>query len=361
MTTPINKEDLVIHILNVGFGDNIVIEFPVDDSDKRSYAIVDCYDADKTKDYLNKLFRMSPHQSNLAFICATHPHSDHISGIESLLLDSTFCPKEFWDSGFRHKSLTYRKILDALIDKNIDMIRVSSGMERYFGKVRVTVLSPSVVLRNKYDTYGIDMNNASVVLRLEHHDDEVLSMRSQEYEADKSLEAIRTAGKSVVILAGDAEFDSWAQISNEYPKLDRTSENDPLVKKMINYLACEVIKVAHHGSMHSSPLDIYEKMRPKLAVISAEQKISSKSIEGRTLKRGLFPHHSATIALEECDARIITTDGSYESEKGEDGNPRDASLSHSGSIVIVVPPGGKPRYMKLSDKKDEVPDPPNAI
>ncbi|MFW6129073.1 MAG: hypothetical protein ACOC6P_02360 [Candidatus Aminicenantaceae bacterium] len=43
------------------------------------------------------------------------------------------------------------------------------------------MLSPSVVLRNKYDIYGIDMNNASVVLRLEHHRDDVLSMRSLEY------------------------------------------------------------------------------------------------------------------------------------------------------------------------------------
>ena len=32
MSESICPEDLVIHILNVGFGDNILIEFPADDS-----------------------------------------------------------------------------------------------------------------------------------------------------------------------------------------------------------------------------------------------------------------------------------------------------------------------------------------
>ena len=53
------------------------------------------------------------------------------------------------------------------------------------------MLAPSVVLRNKYDTYGIDMNNSSVVLRFEHHGTEVMEMRSQEYEGDMSLEAVQ--------------------------------------------------------------------------------------------------------------------------------------------------------------------------
>ena len=361
MEKDINQEDLVIHVLNVGFGDNILIEFPANSSGKRSYGIVDCYNADKTKKYLNKLVPDASKRSRLAFVCATHPHGDHIMGIKSFLEDDTYRPMEFWDSGFRHKSDTYRKILNALITEKISMTRVSSGTERYFGKVRLTVLSPSVVLRNRYDTYGIDMNNASIVLRLEHHGKEALSMRSQEYEGDKSLEAVRRAGRSVVILAGDAEFDSWTQISHEYPKVERTSTHKPLVTKMINYLGCSVIKVAHHGSMHSSPLEIYEKMSPKLAIISTKQKQSTKEHDGQSLTREMFPHQSATIALEESEARILTTDGSYESKENEDGSQKDTDMAHPGSIVIVVPPGGTPRWKKLSDIKGEIPDPPKKV
>jgi beta-lactamase superfamily II metal-dependent hydrolase len=241
------------------------------------------------------------------------------------------------------------------------MVRVSSGMEQYFGKVRVSVLSPSVALRNRYNTYGVDMNNASVVLRLEHYDQDVLLARSQEYQGKVSTEMERTAGKSVVILAGDAEFDSWAQITHEYPRVERASEHDPLVKKMVNYLSCAVIKVAHHGSMHSAPLDVYEKMEPEVAVVSTEQKSSSKKCSSGTITRELFPHGSTTIALEECGARLLTTDGCYESQAVNGGTKRDPNMAHAGTIVVVVPPGKKPRYTKLDDEADDIPDPPSKV
>jgi hypothetical protein len=347
--------------LNVGFGDNLILQFPADQTGRREYALVDCRKSDKTKDYLDKLVPDADKRSRLAFICATHPHSDHVSGIKPLLQDNTYRPREFWDCGFRHNSLTYKGILETIAGSDVQMIRVSSGMEQYFGQVRVSVLSPSVALRNRYNTYGVDMNNASIVLRLEHYDEDVLLARSREFTDKNMSDVERTAGKSVVILAGDAEFDSWACITQEYPRVERTSEHDPLVKKMVNYLSCAVIKVAHHGSMHSAPLDVYEKMEPELALVSTEQEVSTKECPSGPLTRGLFPHRSATIALEECGAQLLTTDGCYESELVEGGAKRNPGMAHPGSIVVVVPPGKKPRYVKLHDQADQVPDPPAEV
>ena len=342
MPTPIEQEDLVFHFLNVGFGDNILVEFPVDKTGKRSYGIVDCVDSKKTKQYLDNLMNIRPGKSELEFVCATHPHFDHISGINYFLKDEKYRPKEFWDSGFRHKSQTYITILQSLMDQGIELNRISSGMEWYFGKVQVTALAPSIRLRNMYATYGVDMNNASIVLRFEHHIEDVLLIKSREYMGSVSLEAERQAGRSVVILAGDAEYDSWSHITEEFPRLERTKSHEPLVKKMVNYLACSALKVAHHGSMHSTPLDVYEKMMPEKAIISTEQEMSTKQTDGIALTRGLFPHRLAITALEECEAQILTTDGSYESEK-------ESSPKKPGSIIIVVPPGGKPRWAKLND------------
>jgi len=356
----IKPKDLVIHILNVGFGDNILIGFPAKKEEERTYGLVDCTNSKKTKKYLDKLYGDPASRKRLEFVCATHPHSDHIKGIRPMLKDKIYKPLEFWDSGFRHTSLTYRNILTELLKQKIKMIRVSSGMERYFGKVRVTVLSPSVVLRNKYATYGIDMNNASVVLRLEHHDENVLVIRSEQYTAKETPEEMRKAGKSVVILAGDAEFDAWAQITHEYPKLEPSISQGPLVKNMINLLACGVIKVAHHGSMHSAPLDVYEKMMPQTAIISAKQKNSTNKGRLGKMPRTLFPHELATIALEECGARILTTDGSYESEKVK-GKKRDKDNAKPGTVVVVIPPAGKPRWLKLKDESKVVPDPPEKV
>ena len=348
MPTPIKPEDLVFHFLNVGFGDNILIEFPVDSEEKRSYGLVDCRNSKKTAGYLDELMKVRPGNSELKFVCATHPHFDHISGINSFLKNKKFKVKEFWDSGFRHKSQTYIKILESLLLKEIGLNRISSGMERYFGKVQVTALAPSIRLRNKYATYGVDMNNASVVLRFEHHVEDVISIRSKEYSGTSSLDAEREAGRSVVILAGDAEYDSWAHITEEFPRLERTSENKPLVKNMVNCLACSVLKVSHHGSMHSAPLDVYEKMNPEKAIISTEQEESTKNICGSPQTRGLFPHSLSVTALEECDAEICTTDGCYEAANTGD-------KKKPGSIIVVIPPGGNPRVKKLEDAKDDTP------
>ena len=345
----IKDEDLVFHFLNVGFGDNIVVELPKKPSGKRSIGIVDCYKGAKTQKYLDRINAIRPFDE-VAFVCATHPHYDHVAGITGLLEKATTRPNEFWDSGFRHASATYKKILEAVRDNGISMTRVSSGMEWYFGKIRVTALAPSVSLRNRYGTYGIDMNNASVVLRFEHCEENVVTVESLRYQGNADPELAQDAGAGVVILGGDAEFDSWAKISEEYPCIISSSKNKPLVKKMVNLLKCAVVKVSHHGSMHSAPLDIYERMSPKIAVVSNKQETSSKTTSTGTLSRKLFPHDTTALALREVGAEVVTTDGSYEQLHGTD-------FAHTGTVVVVVPPGKRPRYTKLTDTIAGTPTP----
>jgi beta-lactamase superfamily II metal-dependent hydrolase len=345
--------DLIFHFLNVGFGDTTIIEFPKNNG-QRQHALVDCRLAGKTKKYLQALREIRPAQPRLAFACATHPHYDHISGMGTILKDNPLRPHEFFDSGFRHNSITYWKILRLLQEKKIPLERVTSGMERYFGRVRMTALAPSISLRNRYATYGVDVNNASVVLRFEHHQSDVLFDESERYQGDRDPVLERQAGKSVTILGGDAEFDSWAKIAEEFPKLESTDEHQPLVKKMINMLSCSVIKVSHHGSMHSIPLDVYERMSPHLAVISTRQKISSIQAGGRHLKRGLFPHRTASLALAEVGACVVTTDGSNEGHESSLSHP--GSHAGQGSVVVVVPKNGRPRFTKLDDTTKQIPN-----
>jgi len=350
MPSPIQPEDLVLHFLNVGHGDAAIVELPEHANGVRAIGVVDCYNWDKVQPYLSKLRQTRPF-SRIEFVCATHPHYDHVSGIESLLRgDPT--PEGFWDSGFRHNILTYRRILETVSEKGIAMRRLSSGMEFYYGKVRVTVLAPSVALRNRYATYGVDMNNASIVLRIEHCTDDVVAIQSLRYTGTIDPDVVRAESRSVAILAGDAEFDSWAKITDEYPYIDAADAHDPLVSRMINLLNCSVVKVAHHGSMHSAPLEVYERMTPWLAIISNKQASSAISVGGQSRLREKFPHRSTTLSLEEVGARVLTTDGSYATYPSE---------QSAGSVVVVVPPGDSCRYTRLGDAVGDDPTPPASV
>ena len=360
MPYDVKDSDLLFHFLNVGFGDNIIVEFPAK-AGLRSYGLVDCYKHDKTRLYLDQLRNLRPGHNNLEFICATHPHFDHICGIKKFIENPNYRPKQFWDSGFRHKSDTYLKILEAINDYDVDMVRVSSGMEWVYDHVQVTALAPSIRLRNNYATYGVDMNNASIVLRFENHKDDYVLLQSQEYKGRSSELADRTAGQSVVILTGDAEFDSWSYIVDEFPRREKQSEHNPLVKKILNQLSCSVLKVAHHGSMHSAPLDVYEKMKPEHAIISTKQEFSETAARGIPLKRNLFPHPTSELSLEEVGASILTTDGCYESSDDVEGNMRNPLCSHPGSIVVAVPRGGTPVVKKYADGYDDDPVPTNVL
>jgi beta-lactamase superfamily II metal-dependent hydrolase len=353
MPTPILPTDLVVHVLNVGFGDAILLELPTNANGENLLGVVDCYKGAKMLDYIKALQPIRPFDG-VAFICATHPHLDHVSGIRKLLRDPLTKPREFWDSGFRHKTATYLKILEAIHSERIPMRRVSSGMEFYFGTLRITALGPSVALRNRYATYGIDMNNASIVLRLENCKEDVVVVESVRYRDREDPEVLRDAGDSVVILGADAEFDNWAQIAEEYPYVERTSKHDPLVKKVVNLLNCSVLKVSHHGSMHSAPLDVYERMSPSLAILSSKQEESSVTHGGQPVTRTLYPHPVAIETLKESGCDVLSTDGFYEGLVG-------GANTQAGTIVVAVAPGKKPRTTKLSDDTDTVPTPPVRV
>lgn len=350
---PITDEDLVIHVLNVGFGDTTIIEFPaepdIDDEQcmVRSYGLVDCRNAGKTRDYLLALAERRPSTTQLKFLCATHPHADHISGIRAMILDECFTPREFWDSGFQHASQSYRGVLLALKERNVPLARVSSGMKQSYGTVQVTALAPSVTLRNPSGGYQVDINNASIVLRLENrgsYDSE--NQPSPDPSRDSSsanVEQLREAGKSTMILGGDAELESWAQITKEFSPVHR----------MINLLACRALKVAHHGIMQSSALDIYQRMCPALAIISTKQERKAKPMLSPT--RRPSPHPATQSALEELGTKLLTTDGGVDKPTTRPKRPEPEN-TREGSVVVVIPPGGVARWRKLGDREDQLPE-----
>jgi beta-lactamase superfamily II metal-dependent hydrolase len=281
---------------------------------ERKFAVVDCCSSAKTLDYLQKL-----DATKLEFVCATHPHYDHIAGIPKLLSTYKGKIREYWDSGFRHTSLTAERIVELIEqDPDIRFMRVTSGMERMINGVNVSVLAPSIWLRNRYDTYGIDINNASVLLKLE-------------YKAPGS------STPSVIVLGGDAQYPSWSKVLEEYPHFVKTENPQQKIQatSSFNPLNCQVLKVSHHGSKHGTALECIEVLDPEYAIVSC----SGSSTYG-------FPHEIALLSIKEMTSRVFFTDFDAPAK------PK------SGTTVVVSQGTGTPEIVERLDKSTEMANPP---
>lgn len=336
------KDDvLAIVVLNVGDGDSIIARFPTKYSadGKVTAAVIDCYNSGKTIAALKSLG-----VERLSFICATHPHYDHTAGILSLM---KWCAKnnveieQFWDSGFRHVSKTHYNIIKYLRNnRHISCIQPTSGYETAINRVRVQVLSPSIHLKNRYDTFGTNINNASIVIKLEYpHKDIALPFLSEQDVSDEALSENEKIPQSTVMLGADAQFDAWAKITEEFPQLIRTENRLKMIDDEWRYkykpLTCQVMKVPHHMSKNGISFEVLDKINPKYVIASCKNREDSQHD---------FPHDLTVMAVKELrDKKGEKDPASYIKYTGHDDENQRA-----GTVVAILrePAEGKKRPPK---------------
>ena len=198
--------ELTVHFLDVGQGDSIFIELPngecmLIDASEREYAnriisFIDCLGYTK-----------------IDHLIATHPHADHIGGMETVIshfeLGEVYMPEAVTDTK------TFINLLTALDEKGAEITAVKAGLEFDFGGAKGKFVAPTLIVD--------DMNNCSAVLHL-------------------------SFGNRSFLLTGDAEIDE-----------EGTIEGD---------IACDVLKAGHHGSRTSSGEYLLGKAKPEIVVIS---------------------------------------------------------------------------------------------
>ena len=304
MSLTLRKDSLSLHFLNVGDGDSIIVELPEDAKEERGHLVIDSYNSQKTLDYLANLGA-----NRLRLVVATHPHADHILGLKGVLERFPGRIDNFWDSGFRHKSVPWANLIKYLKNNRprITFSIPASGFKTEYSDVDISVLAPSVSLKNRYDSFGVNINNASIALMLNY-------MHKK------------------MILSGDAQWDSWAKITEEYPSYEKTSNPNQLirVKGSYNPLKCNLLKVAHHGSKHGTALEALEKMKPDHSIISCG-----------CPSRYKFPHFLSLASLFEIRSNI--------------------HLTCNGSFVYIVDGTGQSRVFQYTDRPHQIPHPPTRI
>jgi beta-lactamase superfamily II metal-dependent hydrolase len=328
---------LVYFLLNVGDGDTQLILLPRDpeeDGRTRQAMVVDVATNDKLPALVETLAEHSllperQGKDEFPIVVGTHPHDDHIGGMPQFLSWFGDHIVEYWDSGYYHPTSAYLETMVQLekLKKRVIVTQPTSGMSRFIGTVKISAVAPGVGLRARYDTLGVNINDASIALKLEFPASRIVQKgRNRAYR--------RPEAPWSLLLGGDAQTTSWAQAAVDFPQLLAEGDLRAKLKGQMgpDPLSAQIFKIPHHASKHGVNVELVERVDPKLCLVS--------SVGGAG--RYNFPHHLAVEAVRE---------GLEETTSGQRRSPDyDLTLLYTsdrrgirskdplGSIAVITPP-----------------------
>lgn len=236
---------LDVYVLDVGQGDSIFLRSP-----SGKTMLVDA----STSDMYERIdgFLKEQGVTILDVVIGTHPHADHIGGMQQVL--SNYEVGTYYMPDAVNETKMFENLIDALDAQNISVKKAVGGENAFIewdDQVEIRILSPLADV-----TYD-DLNDASVVCRVRF-------------------------GDTSILLTGDAE---------------RYAEKAALKELPASYFRSTVLKVGHHGSNSSTSAAFLDAVGPEAAVASL----------GANNEYG-HPHEEVVQALKSADIPFYRTD-----------------------------------------------------
>lgn len=204
--------NIQVHYIDVGQGDCILIEAEGENM------LIDCGESSKSDEVLAYL--QSQNISHLDYLVGTHPHSDHMGGmstvVDNLEIDNFYMP--YLPDDDIPTTKYFEKLLLSLENKNMEIKNPEAGDKIRLGSAELTVISPN---QKEYS----NTNNYSIGFILTH-------------------------GDNSFIFTGDAEASAEEEMIN-----------NGLLRDI------DVYKAGHHGSSTSSSEAFLDVIKPEYAVI----------------------------------------------------------------------------------------------
>ncbi|MFZ4620890.1 MAG: DNA internalization-related competence protein ComEC/Rec2 [Bacteroidota bacterium] len=260
--TETDEKKLKVTFLDVGQGDGAVIQFPTGET-----VIVDAGPKTPGVDAGERTVAPFLRRSGISHIDAmitTHPHADHLGGVPYLL--KNFSVHATVDAGQSAQSALFRDY-DRL-EQQCEQITVRAGMILNYGGARLYVLHPTQRFIDSDSTNGYsDLNQSSVVFKLQY-------------------------GNTSMLFTGDAEIEAEEQLVDCYG----------------DFLRSDLLKAGHHGSSTSSSERFVSVIQPKHAVVSVAKFNKFRHPSKKVLRRFL-EHHAVIHRTDEEGAVIVESDG----------------------------------------------------
>ncbi|MBA4688739.1 MAG: MBL fold metallo-hydrolase [Candidatus Galacturonibacter soehngenii] len=228
-----------VHFIDVGQADSILIL-----SDDEAMLV----DAGNNEDgtYLVKYLKEQG-ISKLKYVIATHPHEDHIGGMDDVI--NNFTVETVLMPDVTHTTKTFEDVLNAMNENDLGITIPSVGEEYEIGKAKFVVIAPNKEMDEN------NLNDASIGVKLVN-------------------------GNNRFIMCGDA------------PKF---SEKEMLQSGID--LSAQVYKVSHHGSNTATTDAFLKAISPEYAIIQC----------GENNSYG-HPHKETLHKLEQMGVIVLRND-----------------------------------------------------